>query len=67
MNKHLKRESVAALAIAFVLLAGYWVYQQTLDLRMAVSVGGLIGICFLHAHLAQLARDQNARLSGRKA
>lgn len=67
MNKHLKRESVAALAIAFVILAANYVYQQTSDLRLAASVGGLLAVCFIHAHIAQLARDQSARLTSLKA
>jgi hypothetical protein len=67
MIRHLKRESVAAVAIAFVILAAYYVFQQTSDLRLAASVGGLLAVCFLHAHLAQLARDQSARLTSPRA
>lgn len=67
MYTHMKRESVAVMAIAVVLFTSYLVYQQTLDMRWAVGVGGLMAVSFLHAHLAQLARDQSARVTGRRA
>jgi hypothetical protein len=67
MKRHLFRESIAGLAIAVIILTAFEVYQRTVDMRLAVGAGGLIGIAFLHTHLAQLARDQSARLSGRKA
>lgn len=61
MNKHIKRISIAVIAVALVFAAAGWAYQQSLDLRIAIGVGGLVGISLLHTHLAQLARDQAAR------
>lgn len=65
MNKHVKRISVAVLAIAFAILTGIVAYQQTSRFEIGVGVTLVVGFAILHAHLAQLARDQSARLTSR--